>query len=305
MHHETLKFIHEQYQLAVGGSYNILDILSSLYELLENHTPTDEDSEEYDALLRNISISRDIRSKTFKLTNLVTDISFAMMYIIIWMNNVHNQNIDITIMARRKSLESELKKMLEKDQIHDRFGIRCIILNHDGEKLQHERIFELQKYFISILCKTNRKMVNDFYDWVESNPLIDLFTRERIQYVLKLPLTNIIVKDYISTPKKSGYKSLHTILAMEMFSAILPGAEIELQLRDIDMHRNAVNGPANHAQYKMSSAVNWVFKLDPENMKDLDLAGFSGYATVEDDLDGIHFSKSILNRRISNTLVQM
>jgi GTP pyrophosphokinase len=57
-------------------------------------------------------------------------------------------------------------------------------------------------------------------------------------------------KDYISTPKKNGYQSLHTIII---------GPEdhrIEIQIRSQEMHQIAELGLAAHWSYKQSTAIN-------------------------------------------------
>ena len=56
-------------------------------------------------------------------------------------------------------------------------------------------------------------------------------------------------KDYISTPKRNGYRSLHTaIIHSEKM-------RIEIQLRSFDMHAQAERGFASHWSYKQNGAV--------------------------------------------------
>jgi len=51
-------------------------------------------------------------------------------------------------------------------------------------------------------------------------------------------------KDYIQTPKRNGYCSIH------MQVRLASGADMELQVRTRRMHRNAETGSAAHARYK-------------------------------------------------------
>lgn len=284
---------------------NILDILKGLQEYLLAYDTPEEDTEEFDVFLRNIESSIRIRERTFQMTNMVSDIVFTMLYIIVWANQYHELDIDIDILARRKALESELTKMLEKKDIHDRFGIRGIVLNHDSEddSIEIAKLKRLSGYFNNILTKSNRKDVYSFQKWIENNSKIDNYTKERIFNLLKIPFRVHTVKDYIENPKDNGYQSLHFVLMVEMFSEFLPGAEFEVQLRTLTMHQHSVNGESNHQVYKASidADLKKVFKI--EDFSKVNIVGFTSYGSVDDDIDGIHWAKQLVNRRISNSLI--
>ena len=67
-------------------------------------------------------------------------------------------------------------------------------------------------------------------------------------------------KDYISTPKQNGYKSLHTTV----MSGSVP---IEVQIRTKEMHEIAEYGVASHVNYKynMESSLAWLKELIEAN----------------------------------------
>jgi len=304
MKKETLEMIHKKYNQAAQDATNIMEILNNLYVLLCNYVPCEEDIEEYEGFLRRVDTSRRIREKTFQMTNLVSDLCFTIMYVVIWANATQGADIDISITARRKSLESELSKLLEKDWDYDRFGVRIIILNNNSEDetIRKKKIFDVNRYIVDILTKTNRKLVNDFSSWLIESAEVEEFTRQRVLYAVNLPLKTTVSKDYVTNPKSNGYQSLHTVLEMEMYSEKLPGAEFELQLRDCIMHQTAENGSANHNTYKSSSSkYRWVFTLD--SFENIHISGFSGYDIADIDLDGLHRHKDICARRISKSLV--
>ena len=305
MTHETLNYMHRSYLEVVQQpkNENIVDILIDLLDELSEFEPPEEDSEEFDMFLRNLESSIRIRKKTFSLTSLVSDIVFVMMYIALWANNAKGLNIDINIMARRKALESELTKLLKKDSIHDRFGIRGIVLNNDSEEIRIQKLYSFSTYIVNILTKSNRKDYNHFIEWFTRDENIDEYTIERLYHILDLPFKIDHVKDYIANPKDNGYQSLHFVLMTEMYSDTLPGAEFEVQFRTFEMHQHAVNGKYNHTAYKESieSDIKNVFTID--DFSKVHFVGFRSYDSTDDDIDGIHFGKSLFNRRVCNSMM--
>ena len=306
MTQKTLDFLHATYNevAETPKTSNIIDILRELLDKLYDYNVSDEDSNEFDVLIRNLETSIRIRQKTFQLTNMVSDIVFVMMYIAIWANQHHELNIDINIMARRKALESELTKLLEKGEVHDRFGIRGIVLNNDSEddSIETDKLRHFCQYVYNILTKNNRKDYRQFSNWVSGSDL-DSFTKQRITYILGIPFKVEKYKDYISDPKENGYQSLHFVLTIEMYSDVLPGAEFELQFRTNKMHQEAVNGNSKHSLYKerLDDSIKKVFRID--DFSKVNIVGFTSYNSSDDDIDGIHHAKSLFNRRISSTLV--
>lgn len=306
MEQKTLDRIHQAYVDACENpdTHNIIDILVELYDNLLSYTPNSNDQKDFDIFLRNIERAINTRKKTFEITNLVSDVLFCMMYITIWANDVYNLNLDLNLIARRKSLESELVKLLEKDQVHDRFGVRTILLNQFSEDINTQKLRAFSEYCINIFTSRNRKDLTDFTKWVMTNPNINDYTKERIHYILNIPFSFKRYKDYIKNPKPNGYQSIHYCLVVDMYSDWLPGAEIECQFRTNAMHQAAVNSPKqSHQNYKneILMAHRAVFTI--EDFSKVNIVGFTSYNSVDDDIDGIHWYKKIFNRRISKTLV--
>lgn len=298
---KTLEFIHISYNNAVKMSRDILSIINNLYILLNEYTPDEVDSKEYDMLLRNVDSSRKHRANTFQTTNFVIDISFVIMHIGLWLNQTQDADIDVNITGRRKSLESELVKMLIKEDIHDLFGMRAIILNNFSPEDSKKKLFLFSDVVIGILTESNRRAYRDFSYWIETNSL-DITSKERIKQILNLPFKIVASKDYVNNPKSNDYQSLHYVLAVESYSKVHPGAEFELQMRTNYMHQVNENGSASHSDYKSDrQREKTVFSID--DFEKINIVGFSSYNSIEEDIDGIHFAKLLINRRISNSLV--
>ncbi len=305
----TLTLINRSYIEAVEKSSNIKEIVDNLLDILAKKENIPEtDAKQFDAFLKGIHTSKMIRGKTFELTNLVSEITFVIIYIIIWLNSKKALGVDVNLNARRKSLESELSKILdnsysdENGSIHDRFGLRIILLNSLEETALKDLLFKVSDYIVMILTRINRKIYNEFLSWINKNNKIDSLTKERIKFILNLPFKIYRVKDYVTNPKGNNYQSLHCVLALEMFSEILPGAELELQFRTMDMHRNAVSGSASHDVYeKERRADKNIFTI--EDFSKVNIIGFTSYKCLDDDIDGVHFAKIFVNRRISSSLL--
>ena len=306
---ETLNYIHDAYNEAVKSRHvhTILDIQEELLSILNGYTPPEEDYQQFDILLKNLELSISTRLKTFELTNLASDILFTISLIAVWANEKKDLDIDANISARRKSLESENVKYLDKAtlEIHDLFGIRIIILNKDSEEKCVEILKSFFNFIVNILSgsKVNpdRKEFTKWLSTATAKRLAGPYI-ERISHVLSLPLRSWRFKNYIDDPKVNSYKSIHFILSVELTSEILPGAELEIQLRTYKMHINALHGEASQDDYKKRlELLQKVFTIDsPSNQ---DIIGFFGYNSPEDDLDGLHFGKNFISRRISRTLV--
>lgn len=308
MTQETLDLIHRSYQQALAESSNILQIVENLFAILDAAEVCDADSETFDAFVDGLRGCLKIRNKTFVITNEITYINISLMYVILWLNSTQNMCYDINLYARRKSLESDLRKILEKSiicsdisaNIRDRFGLRGIILNDFSREQAEKYIYTLFNAIAGILAGRNRKMKKSFTEWFEANPWIPQSDKDTIRDVLDIPFYVDFVKDYIKEPKPNGYESLQFTMCVPMYSDVLPGFQLEIQLRSQEMHNVAVSGTASHKDYKEAQKLQDVFVVD--DFSSLHITGFTSYSK-EDDRDGIHNSKEFFNRRISTTLV--
>lgn len=302
MKQKTKNLLHRTYEDSVVASSNIIEIIENLHHSLTkvSNIP-DEDQSLFDGFLKGVYTSKMIRHQTFEMTNLATDIATVMMHISIWLHSTQNINVDINITARRKALETELEKLLDKPVIHDRFGLRGIILNNTSPQESLDMLFQVADFTINILTRENRAVYNQFFSWVENNENIDDPTKVKIKFILNLPFRVDLIDDYIKNPKPNGYQSLHFNLSLEMFSHFLPGAEFEIQFRTYKMHQTASSGSASGYEENRRSSLKNIFTIN--DFSKVNVIGFTGYNSPDDDIDGIHFHKVFVNRRISSSLV--
>lgn len=323
MTQETLNLIHRSYQEALEKSKNIIQIVQNLYDILLDAEVAEEDSTAFDAFIDGLRNCLRIRKMTSDITDTVTYITITIMHIIKWLNIEQQTNIDIILHGRRKSLESDLTKLLRKSnktlsaKIKDRFGLRCILLNVP-EELAIKYIYLIEYSITGILAAKNRKMRKEFIQWVQNSNQVNPVNKIVIGEVLKIPFDVDGHKDYIKDQKENGYKSLHFILTIEPYSDIIPGSHLEIQLRSKHMDDVATHGSASHSEYKkyLETEFDWdssdetiqednpllnVFVVD--DFSKIHIPGFRSYDCKQDDEDGIHFSKEFADRRISNTLV--
>lgn len=314
---ETLDMIHRSYQEALERSGNIIQVIENLYDILENADVPEEDSKPYDAFIDGLRNCLHTRKMTSDVTDIVTYITITIMHIIRWLNASRQIDIDINLHGRRKSLESDLTKLLRKSnltlsaRIRDRFGLRGTLFN-ENEQTAIEYIYLIHDAVVGILAGKNRKMKKDFSDWLESSS-VNPINRTVIKEILTIPfdVDDDSYKDYIRNEKKNGYQSLHFTLTIQPYSAVIPGSQLEIQLRTRKMDVQANMGSASHSEYKKyddddnssgleNNPILDVFRVD--DFSKIHIPGFTSYDSKEDDIDAIHFSKDYANRRISYTL---
>lgn len=317
----TLDFIHQSYQEALEKSGNIIQIVQNLYNILESAEVAEEDSKAYDAFIDGLRNCLRIRKMTSDVTDILTYITVTIMHIIKWLNLTHKIDIDINLHGRRKSLESDLTKLLRKSnqtlsaKIRDRFGLRGTLLN-ESEEEAISYIYLIYESITGILAGKNRKIRKEFTDWVESTTYVNPINKQLIKNVLAIPFDVDGFKDYIQNMKPNLYQSLHFTLVIQPYSEVIPGSQLEIQLRTKKMDEEATSGSASHKTYKKyldeddddeileeKNSILKVFVVD--DFSKLHITGFTSYNSKEEDDDGIHFSKEFANRRISGSLIPL
>lgn len=312
---KTLEIIHREYNVAVSSTSGITEIPKIMHmnlRELSSSIPQEDTSVFLNFLDGLVNCYRE-RLMTFEITDFVTELNSVIMHIIRWLNESEKANIDINWYARRKALESDLTKILNKSleddnisvYIRDRFGLRGILLNQDSSIENMKKLDLIFSSIRDILVRESPRK-DSFSRWYQSNPRLtklNCYTLDTFLFDIPFALTD--VKDYIHNPKPNGYQSLQFTLQTSLYSPILPGVKVEFQLRDIYMHNRAEGyvlaetpeQDQSHNSYKneIDERIAKVFKID--DFSKVSLPGFVDYDDKISDRDGLHYPKHFSDRR--------
>lgn len=255
------------------------------------------------------------RKLTMGATSFISKLTDFIRYICLWLNSEKGYNIDIKLISRRKSMISELNKILLKSLDHasdpdfmftppvirDRFGLRLILADDDPDLL-----LVVTNIIISILANPDSDEYLEFTEWLKNANCKfggEDIPKDMLLSLLDYHFTVSNVKNYILTPKESTYQSWQGTLTVDATSPSLGGLMFELQVRTAAMHKNAEYGPASHDKYK--EEIELLVK-DVFSMKDYSggIVFYEGPDYPDLDLDGLGICASILSRHVSPHVVE-
>ena len=185
-----------------------------------------------------------------------------------WQNELEDRAFEVLYPEARQSIASRLEYLTEasKDIIEKIIGELRSYLEVSGVACQ---VTGRTKTLYSIWRKTQSKNVDmeELSDVMAFRIIVeDEADCYRALGLLHRHYPTVMgrFKDYISTPKRNKYQSLHTALIGPFKK------KIEVQIRTEDMHRTAEDGVAAHWRYKTSNApvnshevtrINWINDL--------------------------------------------
>ena len=303
---------------------SVFQHIETVFQSREN-----ELSDEYSTLktcfLLGIRDAIRVRMFTMGMTNFVEDITVFFMYAIIWLNcldtnsplkkvNGIEDGLDMKILSRRKSVESDLAKILkisweyqcspcdldlvQTPIVRDRFGLR-LIFKHANSQI----LLKTTKIIIQILINPESIYCKGFKLWVNSCdqkfggvPI----PKDKINNILNYSFFADFIKDYITNPKDTSYQSWQCTLHIGGTSPILGGFMFELQSQTWDMYKNNEDddGPASHTKHKIQTTHRSILAFIIENYSD-GIVFFDGPGKPNLDMDGITVPASILSRHVS------
>lgn len=262
----TKRLLHDIYRNAVLNSSSGTQVLRNVIKQLEYAEIDDEDSEIIDSFIDGIRWTIGQREMHKDMEKMIVAIKTTLHYLSLWIN----PDLEVEFTDRIKKVKSSLEKILSKSltptesvMIHDNYGIRGIMDVLDDEELAIQHIYDLYDAFFSIVARRSKKKKQEFESWLVTQ---DLSAEEKksIALVFNCPFGISFRKDFIQAPKPNGYKSLQFTLSIPMYSQVLPGAQVEIQLRTSAMHFVATEGTAKHEYYKeeLLREVKGIFTLD-------------------------------------------
>ena len=256
---QTLELLHKTYEEAINTSESIVGVLKFLKASLEKQEVTHEDLPSFNSFLDGVETCIQYRINTSDITDMLTFVSTTMLYIVRWMNTCRDFPLDADIFSRRKSLESNLTKILSKScedpsispSQDDIFGMRIILLNDLPAEVATQCLYQLYNTFNDILGGKDRQKKRDFLRWSEESNILPP-VKAIISDVLEIPFSIESKTDYVKTPKDNGYQSIHVLYRFAFYHnfALLRGIPFELQFRTLEMDYVAEYGSASHHDYK-------------------------------------------------------
>lgn len=252
MNQSTKDLLHEEFCRTIMSANSGIQAFQTFYENIQQLDIIDEDSDVIDAFIDGIRGTLRQREKYQDMEMMIDSIKTTFRYISLWLNS----SFKVEFTSRMKSVGSSLAKLLSKSitvnesvSIRDTYGIRGIVKSKQEETAAIQHIYNLYNAFLGIVAQRSRKKKSAFQEWISSKEL-SAEEKEAISFVLDCPFAIYYVKDYIANPKPKGYQTLQFTLSIPMYSKVLPGAQIEIQLRTESMDWVATEGPAAHVDYK-------------------------------------------------------
>lgn len=172
------------------------------------------------------------------------------------------------IQLRLKSLKHSEEKilrniLLERSiDIKDFIGIRIVFLNENTLEYIlkcYEVIIKVVEHIISkscLLCRSEELVDVDSFDSL-SFPNIIIPSKSDIESIPNFTKHSYGFKDYIATPKNSGYQSLHAVFKTE------DGNFFEIQFRNLYMHQLAECSSFSHDKYKKDKYKDIELDIEP------------------------------------------
>lgn len=281
MNQDTRELLHQEYCKAVSNSVSGIQVFKTFYNSLEKAEIIDEDSDIIDAFFDGIRGTLGQRAMYKDMEEMMDSQKITLQKISLWQDENpefkqgSDSKFEVKFTSRMKQAGSTLAKLLSKSltsnesvSIRDTYGIRGVVRKREdqSEEAAIQYVYRLYDSILGIVAQRSRKKKESFQQWLSTQ---DLSFKERnaINFILSCPFGISFRKDYIKNPKPNGYQTLQFTLSTPMYSPVLPGAQIEVQLRTEAMHFVATEGTAKHEDFKdaLLKEVKGIFTLEEDS----------------------------------------
>lgn len=204
--------------------------------------------------------------------------------IIVGMNfRLTRREKDFIGLNEKTRLFLKMGKPLEK--LRDLLGFRIVICSQERDDLNSiMAAYSVMNNVLSFFINERNCLL------AEAEPLVGIIKDEKEHTELYIPKESFIfnefkdnVKDYILTPKKTGYQGLHAIIRKPN------GLVFEIQVRTMAMDIRAEYGSAKHELHKKDRYEGEFIDID------LSKVNMPGFTVIDNDIvyDTIGLSKSV------------
>ena len=268
---QTLQDIHHAYEEAHRKSSSIVGIIKTLMNSLSQEDSSilpAEDIPSFNAFLDGLNACYHYRENTSEITVMVTYLAITLLAIVEWLSSLQEfigsiewvcppqkRRFYVDVFAGRKSLESDLTKILTKSINNpdvsavssDFFGLCVVLINDRDFKDPRYAIRLISRTVNKVLSGQDRAMRNDFISWfTEKGSSLSL---PAINVIMSIPLSIDHVEEF---DKENGYHSIHVDHTVKSFAtyASLKGVPFEIQYQSYPDYLEAKLGKAAHRTYK-------------------------------------------------------
>ena len=319
---ECLEKIHLDFQDACIKANCLLDILDNFIKSIESIV-SEKQEECTDIFKQNdelraiqefkngLTQSLAARKNTFKDINILNVTAIVVIAITIFINSkkdIEDDQFTLFIMARYKSLASELKKLLrnaasgKQSDLTDRMAFKIVIDDSNvTESVAIEKLNFLNNTITGIITDSNQILRVAFIQWVESTKMLDEGSKSTILAFLNdFKMLYDKEKNYVDNPKSNGYRARHC--TFHIVSSTVD-TFVEMQIVTKNMYDfNERGNETNHSQYEeyRDGDTIDIISLDDKSIPNIHIFGLDfDKSGVKEDNIGIFNCRRLVNRYIS------
>ncbi len=287
------------------------------------HTQVSEsDLKEFSAFLEGVKVSLKKRQHKEDMRQFVIETTTVLKDIQDWLSKAYGIRSNILYSVREKPLESELMKIFNKVQSHDRVLVKdrnsmnIVFLDNDLAKM-----YIVHNYFVGILTGLNQRAREEFMTWVIENKSqhhslmvlnileyqsifpdqkgemhgtegFNIMDHPELEVPLKTSSDYIeYFKDYYVEPKSNSYQGLQGVLIWEDVNLFIEQIYVLACSKDRNDYGKAAHSKHKTAELNKASVDEGkpIFKLKGSELVELHMDNFKDYKLEKADRLHLYF----------------